>query len=134
MKPTNDFDPFALGGVQDDDAELFALIAEEARLRDIGCDYRGRADEIYFAISDGKERFRNIEEEDLPEPIGPLYRKAKEYEDASGELCDRIMEYQPATIAGAIALLNWSDQGVDPEIRDNVVAGLREIVMRGVQS
>src|SRR3954449_6312173 len=79
--------------VPDNDADpLVALTAEEYRLRELGCDYREQADLIRFAISDRRERFRGIEEEDLPDPMGPLYRKAQEYEDAAGEAWDRIKQ------------------------------------------
>ena len=64
--------------------------------------------------------------------MGSLYRSAQEYEAMASELCDRIEEAKPATIAGAIALLEWGvdNSGVEPEIRDHVVVGLRVIAER----
>jgi hypothetical protein len=120
-------DPFALGGRQDD-AELFDLIAEEARLCTIGVEYRGQADELWFALGDEERRaFGDVDETDLPAPFGPLYALAVRYENEAGEVLDRINASIPVTAAGAIALLEWAEHMVCPEVRDNVVAYLRTL-------
>jgi hypothetical protein len=126
----NDPDPFALARQGKDDAQLFVLVAEEARLREIGCDFRERADALFFAINDRRERFQDIEEEDLPEPIGPLYAEAQRYEAAADESYDRIRAARPATIADATAVLQRAADYDDPNLARAAIAGLREIAMR----
>ena len=129
------FDPFALGGTREGDAELFHLIAEEYRLREIGCNYRSQADEIYFAFKAQGEPFQGVEEPDLPEPMGSLYRKAEEYEGAADDLYDQIEGFQPTTIEGVVALLGWPKDGtVSPDVLDNVLTALEEIAAREVRS
>jgi hypothetical protein len=124
-------DPFALGGRQDD-AELFDLIAEEARLCTIGVEYRGQADELWFALSDDEQRaFGDVDETDRPAPIGPLYAEAVRYENEAGEVLKRITASIPVTVAGAIALLEWTEHMAMPEVRDNIVAGLRTLSAGG---
>jgi hypothetical protein len=125
------------------DAELFAIIAEEARLRVIGIDYRAQADKLFFALPIHERRRLAMsvadrdEGADYPAPMGDLYRLAVQYEDKADDLFDKVKAIQPTTIAGAIAgaiaLLESLEGKVMPEIRNNVVAGLREIAGRAAQ-
>ena len=137
---TDNRDPFALGGKQPDAGDdpqqqppdpILALIAEEARLREIGCKFREQADRLWYALSkDERQRLHKDAEyeTDLLAPIGELYDQAEEYEDAASELVDQMTETKPTTIAGVVELLlEWGD---NPEHFDNAVEALRDIERR----
>ncbi len=123
-----DRDLFALGGYETD--PVLDLIAEEARLLAIGCDFRHRADVAWFALGDERLRFRGIAEEDRPDPFGPLYAQAQEYEEAAGEVLDEIKRTAPTTIEGAIAQLALAGYETD-ELVQMALAGLRAIAKGG---
>jgi hypothetical protein len=113
---------------------ILALIAEKRRLLDIGLDFRGRADRAFFALGDASERrrrFGDIEDEALPAPFGPLYAEAQRFEDASGEMLDRIVETKPVTLAGVIAQLEMSIAAEDDDLVVAALAGLRDIAAKG---
>src|SRR5438270_9313559 len=130
-------DPFAPAGKQPDAGDdpqqqppdpILALIAEEARLREIGCKFREQADNLWYALSkDERQRLHKDAEyeTDLPAPIGELYAQAEDYEDASSELVDQMTETKPTTIAGVVELLlEWGD---NPAHIDNAFEALRDI-------
>jgi len=81
-------DPFALAGKQPDAGDdpqqppdpILALIAEEARLREIGCKFREQADRLWYALSEDERQRLHKDTEygaDLPAPIGELYAQAE---------------------------------------------------------
>lgn len=123
-------DPFALTREPEPIADpVFALIAEHARLEQIGVDYRTRADEAFYALDSAEQRRlcqQYPEEEDLPEPFGSLYAEAALKEEAVCESHDRLLAAKPITLGGAIALLELTDMEHEPLIA-TVIEGLREI-------
>jgi hypothetical protein len=50
--------------------------------------------------------------------------------ERADELCDPIRETIPVSLAGVIALLEWNEIMVEPDIRDKCVAALRAIMER----
>jgi hypothetical protein len=126
-------DPFALARVVEPVRDpILDLIADEDRLRSIGIGHRCRADEAIYALS--KEERRRLheqypDEEDLPEPFGPLYAEAVRYEEEAGEIHDRIAATKPITLDGAIALLEFAEP--DEPLIITAIEGLREIAAKG---
>jgi hypothetical protein len=102
-------DVFALGGRQDD-AELYALLAEHRHMM-------ARAGELADAAQ-GDEH-------------SALYKQAEEIWSATCPLEDRISECQPKTLRGVLAALDFAavqeDYTYSPE---GAVEGLRAIVER----
>jgi hypothetical protein len=127
-------DPFALAReVEPSDDPVLDLIAEHARLEQIGVDYRTRADEAFFALDSAEQRRLHLQypdDEDLPEPIGSLYAEAALKEEAANEAHDRLLATKPITLGGAIALLELTDMEHEPLIA-TVIEGLREIAAKG---
>jgi hypothetical protein len=113
-------DPFALGGRQDD--PILAMIAEQARIWSVVMPLREAAEKAI--INEGRRWFEAEEAGD------PLFDEVHRLENESGELADQLREAVPTTIAGVVALLEWNECMVEPEVRDNVVVGLREIARR----
>ena len=107
---------------------IVALIAECERLLAIGAGYRRQAEGLYFALPK-KQRKVDDEEIDRPAPMGPLYAKAVLYETASSEIYDQLQGMKPATLAGALAMLEWMDT-LPTEALKNLIEGLRDIAAR----
>jgi hypothetical protein len=118
-------DPFALGGRQDDDP-VIALLAEMKRLYDLAIPARETVERAITA--QGRSWLEADKADD------PLFAEVHRLEDAAGAINAQLKKLKPTTIAGAIALLEWTEHMVAPEVRDNVVAGLREIAAREPQS
>jgi hypothetical protein len=113
-----------------DDAELFAMIAEEDRLRDIVDALEARAWKLVDAHEIRPEVFRLIEEHRLPEPIAAVWAESARHETAAEEIANRIEATVPKTIAGAIALIKYWGAD-DSTVVENALAGLREIAAKG---
>jgi hypothetical protein len=126
-------DPFVLAREAEPiDDPVLDLIAEHARLEQIGVDYRTRADEAFCALNSA-ERLRlhrqYPDRVDLPAPFGALYAEAALKEEAVRESHDRLLAAKPITLGGAIALLELTDMEHEPLIAA-VIEGLREIFER----
>jgi hypothetical protein len=106
----------------------FALIAEETRLRNLGSDFRARADIALYALDKAEQiRLRDVDEVDRPEPLGRLYAEARRYEDAAGDVHNRIVATPATTIAGIIAKLEYD--GDDSELAQSVIKDLNRIAV-----
>jgi hypothetical protein len=127
--------PFSFARTTDsgDDTKLLALIAEEQRLRDIGDALdenlqhliRERSPEIR------RDLHRLIEDDRLPEPMASVYAESARYIDAADEIAIRIEAMIPKTIAGVIALIEFSGAAYGNDAAQNALAGLREIAAKG---
>ena len=130
----DNYDPFALArAVELVRDPVLDLIAEHARLEQIGVDYRTRADEAFYKLDRAEQRRLHLQypdEEDLPEPFGPLYAEAALKEEAVCEAHDRLVAAKPITLGGAIALLERCDMEYEPAIAA-VLEWLREIAAKG---
>jgi hypothetical protein len=83
---------------------------------------------LWFALSDDEQRaFRDVDESELPAPIGPLYAEAVRYENESGAVLDRINASIPVTVAGAIGAARMPEHMGVPDVGDNVIAYLRTL-------
>ena len=91
----------------------FALIAEETRLRNLGIDFRQRADLFQHGVNSVDDRPR-------------LSAEAERYEDAADELYDRIATTPATTAAGILAKLEFAGQ--DPKLINSVIGDLLGIV------
>jgi hypothetical protein len=98
----------------------FTLIAEEARLRNLGSDFRARADIALYALDKAE-----LDQADWPEPLSRLYAEAKRYEEAAGDIHDRIVATPATTIAGIVAKLEYD--GDDSELAQSVIKDLRRM-------
>jgi hypothetical protein len=93
----------------------FALIAEETRLRNLGIDFRQRADMAPHGVAAA----------DAPR----LSAEAERYEDAAGELYDRIATTPATTLAGILAKLEFA--GKDAKLINSVIGDLLGLVAKG---
>src|SRR5712671_2598198 len=83
----------------------FALIMEETRLRNLGSDFRARADMAQHGV-DAADQPR-------------LYAEAERYEEAAGDFYDRIATTPATTVAGILAKLEFADD--DPKLVNSVI-------------
>jgi hypothetical protein len=124
--------PVAKVAMLGDDAELFAMLTEETRLRDIGTALdndlqrliRTQAPEIRPYL------YRLIEDDRLPEPMASVYAESARYIDAADEIAFRIEATIPKTIAGVIGLIKFASSD-DNDAVENALAGLRKIAAKG---
>jgi hypothetical protein len=127
-------DPFALARMVEPVRDpVLDLIAEHARLEQIGVDCRTRADVAFYKLDSAEQRRlrqQYPDEEDLPAPFGPLYAEAALKEEAVCESHDRLAAAKPITLGGAIALLELTDMEHEPLIAA-VIEGLRAIAAKG---
>jgi hypothetical protein len=106
----------------------FALIGEENRLRNLGSDFRARADMAWYALSkeeQAQHRAGPHNDPDGPEPCGRLYEEARRYEEAAGDIHDRIVATPATTIAGIVAKLEYD--GDDSELAQSVIKDLQRM-------
>jgi hypothetical protein len=93
----------------------FALIAEETRLRNLGIDFRHRADMAQLGL-DAADQPR-------------LYAEAERYEAAASDFYARIVATSASTAAGILAKLEFA--GEDPELIGSVIGDLQKLVAKG---
>jgi hypothetical protein len=115
---------------------LSELIAEEHRIWDAHTPLLSEADTLWFAYRDANPSatglVREGRQELLPEPMGSLYRRARALEKAAGEIKDRVLAWVPRDLGEAILLLEFDGfDGVEEDLRANVVSGLRVIAHSG---
>ena len=94
----------------------FALIAEETRLRNLGCDFRARADMAKLGVNSVDDSPR-------------LYAEAERYESAADDFYARIVATPATTVAGILAKLEFADD--DPNLVNSVIGDLRRLTAKG---
>jgi hypothetical protein len=110
---------------------IFALIAEETRLRNLGVDFRRRADMGWFAIDKAERtRLSDVDEPDRPEPCGRLYAEARRYEDAAGDIYDRIAATRAKTLAGIVAKLEYAGNS-ESQLINSAIKDLQKLAAKG---
>jgi hypothetical protein len=93
----------------------FALIMEETRLRNLGSDFRQRADMAQHGVNSVDERPR-------------LYAEAERYESAADDFYDRIATTPASTTAGILAKLEFAGQ--DQKLIKSVIGDLLGLVAK----
>jgi hypothetical protein len=93
----------------------FALIMEETRLRNLGSDFRVRADMAQHGVNSVDERPR-------------LYAEAERYEGAADDFYDRIATTPATTLAGILAKLEFADD--DPKLVNSVIGDLLRLTAK----
>jgi hypothetical protein len=95
---------------------IFVLIAEETRLRNLGIDFRNRADVAQYGVNSVDDRPR-------------LYAEAERYESAAADFYDRIVTTPATTVAGILAKLEFADD--DPRLVNSVIGDLLRLTAKG---
>jgi hypothetical protein len=93
-------------------APTFALIAEETRLRNLGSDFRARADMAQHGVNSVDDSPR-------------LYAEAERYEAAASDIHGRIVATPATTLAGIVAKLEYD--GDDSELAQSVIKDLQRM-------
>ena len=103
------------------------LIRQEDELRTAGVKLADKAFVLYCDATEAQRHDPAFRRE--VEAIGAL---GKALVDQAGELCDRIDTMVPGTIAGTVALLEYSGAAeAGYEAVENAIAGLRAIAAKG---
>jgi hypothetical protein len=97
-------DPFALGGRQDDDADMFANMAAYRR---------------FIAAADAASQAGDDDE-------------TARLSDAARPYRDRVEQYRPVTLQGVLAALDFASEITDPDYwPEGAIEGLRVLVEAG---
>src|SRR5690242_15990056 len=81
--------PAAKAATLGNDAELFAMIAEEDRLRDVVDALEERAWKLVDAHGIRREVFRMMDADRLPQPIAAVWAESARHETAAEEIANR---------------------------------------------